>query len=92
LWLVLSLAPFFVTTLLGLPFAAISLAAGGWGWWNGRRAKDPSATRWSTVGLGLSCAGCVWQIIYFTFLGGLLLTGGWAIVQTWFSGTPTPTP
>ncbi|MBL8057039.1 MAG: hypothetical protein JNK29_10100 [Anaerolineales bacterium] len=79
-WLALSLAPFFVTTLLGLPFAALALVGG----WLGRRAADPAdpgAGRRAKWGLGLGCAGCLWQIAYFTLLGGALIAGLPSLVE-----------
>ena len=71
LWLALSLAPFFVTTLLGLPLAAAAFGAG----WLGRRGAEPAVRRRALWGWGLGCAGCLWQVIYFGVLGGVLVAG-----------------
>jgi hypothetical protein len=71
LWLVLSLTPFFLTTLLGLPFATLAFVGG----WLGRRSADAGATRRSHWGLGLGCAGCLWQMVYYALLAGVLVAG-----------------
>lgn len=85
LWLALSLAPFFITTLLGLPFAAVALGAG---WWSLRR-PEPHGRRRVAWGVGLGCAGCLWQIIYYSLVGGALLVGLPTLLQ-YLQGTPTP--
>lgn len=69
LWLFFSLAPTPITTVIGLPFLLFAVAAGGWSWRNGKRASDSSAVRRAAWGLGLSCAGCLWQGIAFAIFG-----------------------
>lgn len=88
LWLVLSVTPFFITTLLGLPFAAVAFGAG----WFGRRSAEAGTARRANWGLGLGCAGCLWQIVYFGLLGGALVYGLPSLLQyaQTLLGTPTP--
>ena len=85
LWLVLSLTPFFLTTLLGLPVAALAFVSG----WLGRRSAEPGAVRRANWGLGLGCAGCLWQVIYYAVLGGVLLAGLPSLIE-YIQKTPTP--
>lgn len=85
LWLVLSLTPFFLTTLLGLPVAALAFVSG----WLGRRSAEPGAARRANWGLGLGCAGCLWQVIYYAVLGGVLLAGLPSLIE-YIQKTLTP--
>jgi hypothetical protein len=94
LWIIFSaLLPTPITTFIGVPFAITALLAGWYSRRESRKQADQSGARRATWGLGLTCAGCVWQVIYLTILGGigltLLLGGGGALLHA-IQGTPTP--
>jgi len=94
LWIIFSaILPTPVTTLMGLPFAGVALAAG----WFGRRRSvyhgDRPSARRAAWGMGLTCAGCIWQVIYLSILGGVglsLLVGSVSLLLKSIQGTPTP--
>ena len=94
LWIIFSaILPTPITTLMGLPFACVALAAG---WFSRRRSvhhgDQPSARR-AAWGMGLTCAGCIWQVIYLSILGGVglsLLISSVGILLKSVQGTPTP--
>jgi hypothetical protein len=92
-WLAFSLTPLFATTVLGLPFAAAAFAAGWWSRRRGQAAGDPATVRRANWGLGLGCAGCLWQVVYYSLVvivGASLLSAGAAPLFRFFQGTPAP--
>jgi hypothetical protein len=89
-WLVLAVAPTFVTTLIGLPFGVYALAAGWLSLSRCRQAADRPGARLAGWGLGLGCAGFVWQVLYVTIVGSLLVASVAALVTTLLKGTPVP--
>jgi len=88
LWLFLSVTPFFITTLLGLPFAALAFLTG----WRDRRSPDRVAARRAGWGLGLGCAGCLWQVLYYTLVAGALVAAAPSLVDYLRQALGTPTP
>jgi hypothetical protein len=94
LWLALSLTPLPFTTILGLPVAAISFGAAWLGLRQARQAGDRAGSRRAVLGLGLGCAGCLWQVVYYSFVGAALVVGLPGLVEYLRSvlGTPTPLP
>lgn len=92
LWLVLSLTPFFLTTLVGLPFAALAFVTGWWARRGSAQTGDPAGRARANWGLGLGCAGCAWQLIYYSLLAGVLAAAApslWDYFRQFF-GTATP--
>jgi hypothetical protein len=88
-WLVLAVAPTFLTTLLGLPFAAYAF---GMGWVSGRRCRrmgDANGARLAGWGIGLGCAGFVWVTLFSLVAGGLLIAALLAFFKTISTGSPT---
>jgi apolipoprotein N-acyltransferase len=90
IWLVLAIAPTFVTTLAGLPFAAYALVAGSLCLRRCRRAGDKPGARLAGWGVGLGCAGFIWQGIYSLLIGGALIASLIALYKTIPTGTPIP--
>jgi len=89
LWLILAVAPTFLTTLMGLPFAAYAFAAG---WASGRRCRhlgDRAGARLADWGIGLGCAGFVWVALFSLVAGGLLIGALLAVFKTISTGSPT---
>ena len=89
-WLVLALAPTVLTTLAGLPFGVYALAVGWLSLSRCRRAADRSGARLAGWGVGLGCAGFVWQALYVVVAGSLLAASVAALVTSLFKGTPVP--
>lgn len=89
-WLVLVVAPTMVTTLIGLPFGAYALVVGWLSLDRCRRAADRSGARLAGWGVGLGCAGFVWQVVYVLLVGSLLAVSVAALVASFFKGTPVP--
>ncbi len=91
IWVFFSIIPGGIfTTLPGLPFALFAFIAG---WFSHRTAQqqvDRPGVQRARFGLGLSCLGCVWQVAYYIFWGGLLLAGLATLFQNSGQGTPTP--
>ncbi len=90
LWLVLAIAPTFLTTLAGLPFAAYTFLVGGLSLARCRRAGDKAGTRLARWGLGLGCAGFIWVGLYYALIGGALIASFIALVRALPTGTPIP--
>lgn len=92
LWLVLSVTPFFLTTLLGLPFAALAFATGWWARRGSAQTGDPAGQARANWGLGLGCAGCAWQLIYYSLVAGVLAAAAPSLFDylRQLLGTPTP--
>ena len=89
IWLVLAVAPTFLTTLAGLPFAAYAFGAG---WASGRRCRrlgDLTGERLAGWGIGLGCAGFVWVALFSLITGGLLIAALLALFKTISTGNPT---
>jgi apolipoprotein N-acyltransferase len=89
LWLLLSLAPTPITTLIGAPFLLAALLTGTWSWRAGQQANDLAVKRRAGWGLGLSCAGCLWQVIALAVFGGVSAALLYGLVQS-LQGTSTP--
>lgn len=89
LWLMLSVLPTMVTTFIGLPFAALAFGLGGWSLLAARRSRDGVGERRANWAIGLSCLGCVWQVVALTLLSGALLASVPALLH-YLQGTPTP--
>ena len=89
-WLVLAVAPTLFTTLAGLPFGAYALVVGWLSLSRCKQAADRSGARLARWGVGLGCAGFVWQVLYVMVVGSLLAASIAAIVTTFFKGTPVP--
>jgi hypothetical protein len=101
LWLIFSLLPTGITTILGLPFMALAF---GFGWYSRRAAKreaDGVGVRRATWGLSLGCAGCAWQIVALTLTITALALGLPLVFESlgdylrqlpsiFPAGTPTP--
>jgi hypothetical protein len=101
LWLIFSLLPTGITTILGLPFMALAF---GLGWYSRRAAKreaDGVGVRRATWGLSLGCAGCAWQIVALTLTITALALGLPLVFESlgdylrqlpsiFPAGTPTP--
>lgn len=66
LWLLFSLLPTAITTILGLPFAAITFGLGWWSRGAARREADGVGVRRATWGLSFGCLGCAWQMVAVT--------------------------
>lgn len=90
MWLALAVAPTVLTTLVGLPFGVYALAAGWLGLTRSKQAADRSAARMAGWGVGLGCAGFVWQVLYLAIVGGLLAVSVAALVTSLVKGTPVP--
>ncbi|HLE28398.1 MAG TPA: hypothetical protein VI793_09800 [Anaerolineales bacterium] len=91
LWIIFStVLPTPVTTLMGLPFAGVALVGGWLSRRQSLRLADKPAARRAAWGVGLSCAGCLWQAIYLTFWGALLVGGAGSLLRYYFQGTPAP--
>ncbi len=90
IWLVLAVAPTFVTTLAGLPFAAYAFVVGGLCLRRCRGAGDKPGARLAGWSLGLGCAGFIWQGIYYALIGGALIASLIALWKTIPTGTPIP--
>ncbi|MBL8046438.1 MAG: hypothetical protein JNL09_07855 [Anaerolineales bacterium] len=101
LWLIFSLLPTVITTILGLPFAAITFALGVWSRRAARREADGVGVRRATWGLSLGCLGCAWQMVAITLLIIALFYGLPPMLNSlidylreipsiWQQGTPTP--
>lgn len=88
LWLVLAVAPTFVTTLLGLPFAAYALVVGWLSLRGCRQAGDKPGVRLARWSLGLGCAGFIWLVLYYLVIGSALIAAFIAL----FKAIPTATP
>jgi apolipoprotein N-acyltransferase len=89
IWLVLAVAPTFLTTLAGLPFAAYAFGAG---WASSRRCRrlgDQTGARLAGWGIGLGCAGFVWVTAFSLVTGGLLIAALLALFKTISTGNPT---
>ncbi len=89
-WLALAVAPTMLTTLIGLPFGVYALAVGWLGLVRSKRADDRFGARLAGWGVGLGCAGFVWQVLYLAIVGGLLAASVAALVTSLFKGTPVP--
>jgi len=89
-WLALAVAPTVLTTLIGLPFGVYALAVGWLGLLRSKRAADRFGTRLAGWGVGLGCAGFVWQVLYLAIVGGLLAASVAALVTSLVKGTPPP--
>ncbi len=89
-WLALAVAPTVFTTLVGLPFGVYALAAGWLGLARSKQATDRFAARLAGWGVGLGCAGFVWQVLYLAIVGGLLAASVAALVTSLVKGTPVP--
>jgi len=89
-WLALAVAPTMVTTLIGLPFGVYALVAGGLLLSRCKRAADRPGARLAGWGLGLGCAGFVWQALYLIVVGSLLAASVAALITSFFKGTPVP--
>jgi hypothetical protein len=89
-WLVLAVAPTLVTTLIGLPFGVYALAAGWLSLAGCKRAAYRPGARMAAWGVGLGCAGFVWQLLYVVILGSLLAASVAALVNSFVTGTPIP--
>ena len=90
MWLALAVAPTMLTTLIGLPFGLYALAAGWLGLHRSKRAADRFGARLAGWGVGLGCAGFVWQVLYLAIVGGLLAASVAALVTSLVKGTPLP--
>lgn len=90
IWLFFSIIPGgILTTLPGVPFAIFSFIAG---WLSRRQAQteaDSVSVRNATIGLGVSCFGCLWQVVYYAIWGGIAVA---ALVTLWNTVQTTPTP
>ncbi len=86
-WLILAVAPTVLTTIAGLPFAAWALVVGWLSLRGSRQAGDRQGARLAKWGLGLGCAGFVWQAVFYVVVGGALV----ASLITLFKIIPTPT-
>lgn len=74
IWLICSLAPTFITTLIGLPFLAAAMWA-GWRAHVGHRANPDSPALWlANSGLGLGCLGCAWLSVFYLSMGVLVVS------------------
>ena len=89
-WLILAVAPTMVTTLIGLPFGLYALVVGGLSLVRSRRAAYASGARLAGWGVGLGCAGFVWQVLYLIIVGSLLAASVAVLVTSFFKGTPVP--
>ena len=89
-WLALAVAPTLLTTLVGLPFGFYALAAGWLSLSRSKRAADRPGARLAAWGVGLGCAGFVWQVLYLVVVGGLLAASVAALVTSIIKGTPVP--
>ncbi len=89
-WLALAVAPTMLTTFVGLPFGVYALAAGWLGFARSKRAADRMGVRLAGWGVGLGCAGFVWQALYLAIVGGLLAASVAALLSSSVKGTPIP--
>ena len=80
-WVILAVSPTFITTLLGLPFAGYALVVGWLSRRHSLRAGDGPGARRAGWGLGLGCAGFVYLLVVNLILGGLIVTGLFALVK-----------
>ena len=90
LWVVLAVAPTFITTILGLPFAAYALLGGLLIRRRQARAGDPLGARWAAWGVGLALAGLGYLCLFYLVAGTLLTAGLAALLGSLLRGTPTP--
>ena len=89
-WLILAVAPTFATTLIGLPFAGYALVAGWLSLRGSQRAGDKHGARLAKWGLGLGCAGFVWQAAFYLAVGGALAATLITFLKTISTATPIP--
>lgn len=93
LWALFSALPIPGTTLLGLPFLLLSLAATGVGLYLRSERRSPGVRRWAGSALGVSFLGCLWQVVMAVIWGTVLFGGGVSLfqyIQQLLQATPTP--
>ena len=90
LWVVLAVAPTFITTLIGLPFGVYAFAAGLLCRRSQLRAGDRLGARWAAWGVGLACAGFGYLCLFYLVAGSLLAAGVAALLGSLLRGTPSP--
>jgi hypothetical protein len=89
-WLALAVAPTMLTTLIGLPFGVYALAAGWLSLVRSKQAADRIGARLAGWGVGLGCAGFLWQVLYLAIVGSLLAASVAALITSLLKGTPVP--
>ena len=90
IWIVLAVAPTFLTSLLGLPVAIYAILVGWFSRRASRRNGDRTGVRRGGWGVAFGCAGLVYLGAVNLVIASAVNAGAVAILRAHTTGTPVP--